>query len=80
MSPETRDCMRKIQMGALLGSMVGGSFGLLYGGFEAFRHKGLTGPQRIGLALRSTVGAGIAFGFFLAVGTGIRGCGAHERY
>lgn len=45
MSPETRDCLRKIQMGALLGSMVGGSFGILYGSFEAFRHKGLTGPQ-----------------------------------
>lgn len=31
-------------------------------------------PQKVGLALRNTAGGGLVFGFFLAIGTGIRSC------
>lgn len=36
--------------------------------------------KKMGLVLRNSVGGSIVFGFFLAIGTGIRSCNARERY
>mmetsp|Transcript_273 Transcript_273/g.279 ORF Transcript_273/g.279 Transcript_273/m.279 type:complete len:81 (-) Transcript_273:853-1095(-) len=74
-SPETRSCLRKMKQGATLGAAIGVTFGAVAGGYEAFRYKGIPVSQKVGLALRSSFAGAIGFGFFLAVGTAIRGCG-----
>jgi len=68
-------CIQKVQTGAKLGAMVGSCFGLMYGTYEASQFRGIPMAQRAGLALRAGAGGAVAFSFFLAVGTAIRGCG-----
>lgn len=75
-----RDCLRKMKHGAMLGGGVGGAAGFLFGSYEAVQIRGIPIPQKMGLVLRNSVGGSIVFGFFLAIGTGIRSCNARERY
>lgn len=75
-----RDCLRKMKHGATLGAGVGGAAGLLFGAYEASQIRSIPASQKIGLALRNSVGGSVVFGFFLAIGTGIRSCNARERY
>ncbi|KAK4538115.1 hypothetical protein CDCA_CDCA16G4140 [Cyanidium caldarium] len=72
-------CVRKVQSGAILGGAVGATFGLLFGGLDAARYRSLSVSQRVGMATRATLGGAAVFGFFLAVGTAIRGCGGERR-
>lgn len=75
-----RDCLSKMKHGALLGGGVGGAAGFLFGSYEAAQIRGIPVSQKLGLALRNSVGGSVVFGFFLAIGTGIRSCNARERY
>lgn len=68
--------MERIKMGAMMGAGVGGAAGLLFGTFEAARYRGIPPSQKIGLVIRNSVGGAFAFGFFLAIGTGIRSLNA----
>lgn len=70
--------MDRIKTGAMMGAGVGGAAGLLFGTFEAARYRGIPPSQKIGLVLRNSVGGAFAFGFFLAIGTGIRTLNAEE--
>lgn len=75
-----RDCLRKMKHGAMLGAGVGGAAGFLFGSYEAVQIRGIPMSQKMGLALRNTVGGSLVFGFFLAIGTGIRSCSTRERF
>ncbi|CAN8066748.1 unnamed protein product [Agarophyton chilense] len=66
--------------GAILGGSVGSAAGFLFGSYEAAQIRGIPVSQKFGLVLRNSVGGSIVFGFFLAIGTGIRSCNARERY
>mmetsp|Transcript_7149 Transcript_7149/g.12862 ORF Transcript_7149/g.12862 Transcript_7149/m.12862 type:complete len:80 (+) Transcript_7149:141-380(+) len=72
---ETQDCLRRMKGGAMLGGAVGSAFGAIFGIMEAIRYREIPVSQRVGVALRNTMGGGVVFAFFLAIGTGIRGCG-----
>lgn len=77
---QRRAYYERIKMGALMGVGVGGAAGLLFGSIEASRYRGIPTSQRIGLVLRSSVGMGAAFGFFLCIGTALRSTSAdHEQ-
>lgn len=56
----------------MMGAAVGGAAGLLFGTFEAARYRGIPASQKVGLVIRNSVGGAFAFGFFLAIGTGVR--------
>mmetsp|Transcript_9949 Transcript_9949/g.17050 ORF Transcript_9949/g.17050 Transcript_9949/m.17050 type:complete len:80 (-) Transcript_9949:241-480(-) len=72
---ETQHCLRMMKGGAVLGGAVGAAFGAIFGGMEAIRYREIPVSQRVGLAVRNTVGGSVVFAFFLAIGTGIRSCG-----
>lgn len=81
MNPERRECLQKMKYGAMLGGSVGATLGLLRGSSEMRDYRGIPNSQKVGLLLRNSVAGGIAFGFFLAIGVGIRSCNySRPRY
>ncbi len=80
LDPGRRECLRKMKYGAMLGGGVGSAAGLLFGSYEMMRFRGIPNSQKVGLVLRNSVGGGMVFAFFLAIGTGIRSCNQRSRY
>lgn len=58
-------------MGAKMGMLVGGGFGILLGAFTALR-GGYRGVELLKVAGKSTVQSAGTFGTFMAIGSGIR--------
>ncbi|CDF36475.1 unnamed protein product [Chondrus crispus] len=74
-----RDCLEKMKRGAMVGGAIGGAACVVFGTYEAAQIRGIPISQKAGLVLRNSVGGSLLFGFFLAIGSGIRSCGSRER-
>lgn len=70
-------CLHRMGVGAAMGAGVGGAAGLLFGAAESRRYA-IPTSQKVGMVLRNSVAGAAVFGFFLAVGTGIRSCGSSQ--
>uniref|UniRef100_A0A0N4ZE62 Reactive oxygen species modulator 1 n=1 Tax=Parastrongyloides trichosuri TaxID=131310 RepID=A0A0N4ZE62_PARTI len=66
-----QSCFDKIRMGFLMGAVIGGSTGLLLGGFAGFR-MGLRGSELLKQVGKTAAQSGGSFGVFMSVAQGIR--------
>ncbi|OQR75860.1 reactive oxygen species modulator 1-like [Tropilaelaps mercedesae] len=64
-------CIDRTWMGAKMGMLVGGGFGILLGAFTALR-GGYRGVELLKMAGKSTAQSAGTFGTFLAIGSAIR--------
>lgn len=74
--PERPSCTKQILIGGAMGLAVGSSFGLIIGLVTAASAPPGGRLAHIGKAMISSGGA---FGFFMAIGTGLRSCEAAEN-
>jgi predicted lipid-binding transport protein (Tim44 family) len=75
MSYRRPSCGEQVASGAMMGAMIGGTFGLLMGGYQLFGLRGtvkLSGRDTIRVLGMAILQSGAAFGFFLGVGTALR--------
>uniref|UniRef100_A0A0K0DUH6 Reactive oxygen species modulator 1 n=1 Tax=Strongyloides stercoralis TaxID=6248 RepID=A0A0K0DUH6_STRER len=66
-----QSCFDKIRLGFVMGAAIGGSIGLLLGGFGGFR-MGLRGSELLKQVGKTAAQSGGSFGVFMSVAQGIR--------
>eukprot|EP00877_Chromochloris_zofingiensis_P006645 jgi/Chrzof1/2233/Cz11g07190.t1 len=67
------DCAARVATGFGMGAALGASVGAMMGTYEAFRQK-IPGIYKIRFVGQQTVGTGMVFGMFLAIGAFVH-CG-----
>uniref|UniRef100_A0AC35TKQ1 Reactive oxygen species modulator 1 n=1 Tax=Rhabditophanes sp. KR3021 TaxID=114890 RepID=A0AC35TKQ1_9BILA len=64
-------CFSKLKTGFMMGAVIGGSTGVLLGGFAGFR-MGLRGAALLRQVGKTSAQSGGSFGVFMAVAQGLR--------
>ena len=64
-------CLQRIQLGFMMGCVVGAASGIIFGGFQGMR-MGFRGRELIHQVGKTIAQSGGTFGTFMAIGTGVR--------